>query len=138
MERGFDQASDAAALAELGRRLGVRRLDLELTQGALAREAGVSKRTVERLEAGESAQLTNLIRVLRALGLLGRLDALVPELGPGPLELLARRRGDQRRRAPRADRADAAPASGWSWGDDDANDSDDSQDADDRGAEPSR
>jgi len=115
----FQQATDAAALAELGRRLADRRLELDLTQGRLAREAGVSKRTVERLEAGESTQLTSLIRVLRALGLLGRLDALVPEREPGPLDLLARDRREERRRA-RSEEADRADADGgWSWGDDD-------------------
>lgn len=120
MTAPFQQATDAAALAELGRRLADRRLELDLTQGRLAREAGVSKRTVERLEAGESAQLTSLIRVLRALGLLGRLDGLVPEREPGPLDLLAGAEREARRRAtPAEDRgADRADADGgWSWGD---------------------
>ena len=37
-----------------------------------------------RLESGESTQLTNLIRVVRALGLLGNLDAFVPPAAPEP------------------------------------------------------
>ena len=84
----LDASPDAAALLELGRRLTRSRLDRNLTQAALAREAGVSKRTVERLEAGESTQLGNLLRVLRALGLLGRLDSLVPDSPPSPVEQL--------------------------------------------------
>ena len=43
--------SDAAVLLELGHRLSRRRVELELTQADLAREAGVAKRTVERVEA---------------------------------------------------------------------------------------
>lgn len=35
-------------------------------------------RTFVRLEGSESTQVTNLIRALRALGLLTNLDALVP------------------------------------------------------------
>lgn len=56
------ETTDAAVLAELGDRLSRRRLQRNLTQAQLAREAGVSKRTVIRLERGESSQVTNLIR----------------------------------------------------------------------------
>lgn len=105
---------DAAALLELGQRLTRARLDRNLTQADLAREAGVSKRTVERLEAGESTQLANLLRVLRALDLLGRLDALVPESSPSPVEQL-RLEGRQRERARRA--TTRAGAGSWTWGD---------------------
>ena len=65
-----DTTPDPAALAELGRRLARQRLDRNLSQDDLAREAGVSKRTLHRMEHGHSAQMTNWIRVLRALGLL--------------------------------------------------------------------
>lgn len=87
--------SDAATLAELGGRIAARRLNRQWRQADLAYEAGVSKRTVERIEAGVSVQAVMLLRVLRALGLLGGLDQLVPPGGPSPMELLelqARRR----------------------------------------------
>ena len=113
--RILDTSPDAAALLELGRRLTRARLDGNLTQAELAREAGVSKRTVERLEAGESTQLANLLRVLRALDLLGRLDALVPESAPGPVEQL-RLEGRRRERA-RA-KAKQPRDEPWTWGDD--------------------
>jgi transcriptional regulator with XRE-family HTH domain len=76
-------------------RLAATRLDQNLTQAALAEEAGVSKRTVERLESGEvAARLSGLVRVWRALGLLERFDALVPASVPSPIAQLklARRR----------------------------------------------
>jgi transcriptional regulator with XRE-family HTH domain len=109
-----DDSPDPAALQELGQRLTRARLDRNLTQADLAREAGVSKRTVERLEAGKSTQLGNLLRMLRALDLLGRLDALVPESPPSPVEQL-RLEGRRRERARRA----TPPAAGrsWTWGD---------------------
>jgi transcriptional regulator with XRE-family HTH domain len=110
------QATDDAVLAELGGRLARIRLERNLTQGQLAAQAGVSKRTVERLEAGAVAtQLSGFIRVCRVLGVLEQLDALVPEPVPSPIAQL-KLRGRQRQRA---SVAKAAPASGktWQWGD---------------------
>src|SRR5690625_749768 len=108
---------DATVLAELGRRLARRRLDLDLTQAAAAKEAGVSKRTVERMEAGATVQLSSFIRLLRALDLLDTLDRLLPEPGPRPLDLL-KLKGRQRRRAPSSDAAAEPPASSeWHWED---------------------
>ncbi|MCE9630903.1 MAG: helix-turn-helix domain-containing protein [Planctomycetia bacterium] len=107
--------SDAAVLTELGERLAHLRLHQNLTQAQLAREAGVSKRTLIRLEHGESSQLTNLIRVLRGLGVLGNLDAWIPPPLPSPIEHL-RSRAKTRRRASPATRNRGRPAT-WTWGD---------------------
>lgn len=109
---------DATVLAELGQRLARRRLDRELTQAAVARQAGVSKRTLERMEAGATVQLSNFIRVLRALDLLEVLDQLVPATGPRPLDLL-KLQGKQRQRAPSHKNVAEPPGpSTWQWGDD--------------------
>lgn len=88
--------ADAAVLTELGDRLAHRRIETGLTQARLAEESGVAKRTVERLEAGASVQLTSLVRVLRTLDLLGGLEALLPPATPGPIELLKRGKVRQR------------------------------------------
>jgi len=111
---------DDAVLAELGRRLARERLHRNLTQAALAEEAGLSLSTVKRLEAGSSTQFVAVIRILRVLGLLDNLDALLPEPSISPLDALARR-GKQRQRA-RGSRGAAAetkqqPEEPWSWGD---------------------
>ena len=60
--------SDEAVLQEIGRSMARRRVELELTQAALAEQAGVAKRTVERIEAGLSTQTANLIRIFRVSG----------------------------------------------------------------------
>ena len=57
-----------------------------------------AKRTVERIEAGSSAQMSSVIRILRTLELLPRLDHLFPETEPRPMDLL-KRKGKPRRRA---------------------------------------
>ncbi len=107
--------SDKAVLEEIGHRLARRRVEMEFTQAALAREAGVSKRTVERVEAGESTQTSILIRILRVLELLDALDAAIPEGGPRPLDLL-KLRGKERQRASSKKRKDQHKKE-WSWGD---------------------
>jgi transcriptional regulator with XRE-family HTH domain len=58
--------TDASVLRELGERLLKVRLDRNLTQAALAEQAGISKRTVERIESGEVAsQLSGFVRICR-------------------------------------------------------------------------
>ena len=108
------QPTDDAVLAELGSRLGAVRLSRNLTQAELAKEAGVSKRTLERIEAGQSAQITSFIRILRALDLLERLELLLPPAQPGPMDLL-KRAGKAPQRA--SGRSSAHPQP-WTWAED--------------------
>ncbi len=99
--------SDTAALEILGSRLAAVRLKSNLTQTALAREAGVSRRTLVRLERGEGTELKLLVRVLRALQLLEGFLAGIPPDEPSPMALL-RARGKKRQRA-RGESLPAAP-----------------------------
>lgn len=107
--------SDSRVLESIGERISRHRLDRNLTQADLATAAGVSKRTIERLEAGESTQLSNFIRILRALELLPGLDALIPAAPPSPLDQL-KLQGRQRQRASSAREA-PNPGKSWSWND---------------------
>jgi len=115
------ELTDLAVLHEIGDRLERRRIDAGLTQAQLAEEAGVSKRTVERIEAGHSTDLVMLVRVLRVLQLLEGLDQSVPDLPQSPLMLLkgrgrARKRVGHSRR-PRDGTAAPKPAAPWKWRD---------------------
>jgi DNA-binding XRE family transcriptional regulator len=77
--------SDEALLHELGHRIARLRLERNLSQAQLAEQAGISKRTLERLEAGAAAtQLSLFLRVLRQLDLLERLELLLPSPHPWP------------------------------------------------------
>ena len=90
--------NDKAVLAEMGRRVQIHRLNLNLTQAATAEMAGVSRRALQKLENGEACTLSTLIRILRALGKLDTLAAFLPEPGPSPLQL-AKLKGRARKRA---------------------------------------
>ena len=108
--------SDQAALAELGKRVQRTRLDQQMTQAELAESSGVSRPTVERFEASGVAQLATLVRILRTLGLLERLDTLLPEASIRPIESL-QTRGAGRKRASPSRHVPAAVDRTWTWGD---------------------
>ena len=106
---------ETSALKLIGERISRQRLEGNLTQAELATRAGVSKRTVERLEAGESTQLSNFLRILRALDLLDRIETLLPDLPPSPIDQL-RLKGRQRLRASSVRETEAKSAP-WTWKD---------------------
>jgi transcriptional regulator with XRE-family HTH domain len=109
------QLTDQSILEELGARLASTRLGRNLTQAALAEQAGVSKRTVERLESGAVAtQLSGFLRVCRVLGLVEHFESLIPESVPSPMEQL-KRQGAKRQRASGRKVAAGAPKQ-WTWG----------------------
>lgn len=125
-----DYLGDEAILSELGHALAERRIGMGLTQAELAKQAGIGKRTVERIEGGNSCQTSALIRVLRVLGLQDQLRQLIPSSGPSPIALLKLKKKERKRvssRRPRGVRASAAKAKRsssvkqgarkWTWGD---------------------
>lgn len=107
--------TDEAVLAQIGARVAGRRLELGLSQAALAEQAGVGKRTVERIEAGYAVDLSSFIRMLRVLDALPGLEGVIPEAAPRPMALL-KRKGRTRKRAP-GRRALPRPEKPWSWED---------------------
>lgn len=107
--------SDTAVLAELGKRLSGIRIASSLTQADLAERAAIGKRTVERIEGGESVQLISLIRALRVLGLLENLDLLLPQEELQPMHLLEESGKIRQRASP--SRAERKPKGAWTWGD---------------------
>lgn len=104
--------ADRSILNDIGKRLAQHRIDQSYTQEELAAEAGIAKRTLERLEAGQPSQLLTLIRVLRALKMLNFLEAAIPEPMTRPVDLL--KLGKKRQRA---SAKGSKPTEGWTWGD---------------------
>ena len=110
-----DQVSDSVVLRELGSRLAAARVQRNLTQAQLAEQAGVSKRTLERLESGAVAtQMSTFLRMLRVLGMQNRLEMLLPEQVPSPVEQL-KHKGRTRQRASGHAATRSARGRKWTW-----------------------
>ncbi|WP_312315618.1 helix-turn-helix transcriptional regulator [Stenotrophomonas sp.] len=106
--------TDDAIQVELGLRVSRLRLSHNMSQDQLATAAGVSKRTVQRLEGGSPGQLTNMIRCLRALEQVHALDALLPPDSPNPIDLVTRRGRVRQRSRVAVTKQRTGP---WVWGD---------------------
>lgn len=111
----IQEMTDKTILQEIGERVATYRLNKNMTQEELAREAGVSLPTINRLENGHTTQLTSLLRVLRVLDMVNNLDALLPEPVISPLERL-KMNGRKRFRASKP--RDENNRTKWSWGND--------------------
>ena len=64
---------------ELGQKIKTYRIYKGISQQELANRSGVSKRSISRLEQGDSMQLDNLFRLLIALDLSDNINLLVPD-----------------------------------------------------------
>ena len=88
----FDFMTIPELARELGERLRNCRLRRRMEQTELAERAGVSDRTVRGLEKGTGSSVDSLLRVMKALGILEGLNAMVPpEPSVDPLTLLKRK-----------------------------------------------
>ncbi len=69
------------SLLEIGRQIAFARKSRHLTQIALANRAGVSRPTIDLLENGRASEIgySKLVRILAAVGLELRLQAIAPE-----------------------------------------------------------
>lgn len=108
---------ETTMLEELGQRGQQHRVDMNLTQTQLAQAAGVSKRTIERFEAGTSIQFDKFLRILRALRLSDNLDQLIPEASVRPLQLVGAKAKTRLRAHTKRTATANSKGSGWVWGD---------------------
>lgn len=97
--------------AALGTRLEELRLGKNMNQSQIAEEAGVSRRTITRLENGGGVSLDTFIRVMRALGVADRFQALFPDPTIRPIDRV-RLKGRERKHARPASKMQAGP---WQW-----------------------
>ncbi len=110
----FSIATSEQIEAALCKRLESIRLSRNMTQVQLAKEAGVSPRTIGRLEKGEGVSFDTFIRVLSALGIQQNLEALLPDPSVRPVERIDIGGGERKRARPAPTRVDKTT---WSWGD---------------------
>ena len=102
---------EKAVLAELSKRIRQYRVDYPLTREELAEISMVSVGTIARFENGSDIGLSNLIKLLKALGLENNLDLLAPDPEERPSNYIRSR--TQRQRARKAEQV----TTDWKWGD---------------------
>jgi putative transcriptional regulator len=117
----FKTASSQQSIQALGHQLEQMRLSENLSQSAVASEAGVSRRTITRMEAGETVSLDTFIRVLKVYDIADRLATLFPTHSVRPIERV-KLGGKQRKRASSVNRSIKSSAvtsdqEPWSWDD---------------------
>ena len=110
----FSVATSNQIEVVLCKRLESIRLFRNITQAQLAEEAGVSPRTIGRLEKGQGVSVDTFIRIMIALGIQQSLEALLPDPTVRPIERIGISTGE-RKRARHTQSSNERPT--WSWGD---------------------
>lgn len=110
----FSLASISQIEKTLCQRIEQIRISRNITQKQLAKEAGVSLKTIARLENGEGVTLNTFIRVITALGLIQNLEEILPDPALQPLQLI---RNSVKARLRARPRSDERSKQDWKWGD---------------------
>jgi len=80
--------TDAAIIAEIGKRIKAIRERKKFSQAEVAQRSGLSTFTISQIERGKNSSLSSLIAAMRVLKILDNLDSLAPMPVVSPLELL--------------------------------------------------
>jgi transcriptional regulator with XRE-family HTH domain len=107
------EQSNGEILKEFGTRLKQQRASRNIDQGTLAYESGVSLRTLSRLENGHGASFEAVIKVMRALGILDRLELMLPGTDISPVQRAKTRTHKPRQRASRKAAENKQHTSAW-------------------------
>ena len=98
-------------IRDLGQKIKTYRIMNEMSQQDLEDKTGVSKRSISRLEQGESVQLDTLFKILLALGLGDNIELLVPDQTKRPSYYLENKDNSPKRVRKKTDK------SYFKWGD---------------------
>jgi len=109
----FTIAASKQIEAALCNRIESIRLSRNITQEQLADEAGVSIRTIGRLEKGKGVSMDTFIRVLIALRIQHNLEVLLPDPAIRPIERIGLDSGERKRARPTKSENKLIA---WSWG----------------------
>ena len=105
------QKSYQEYIKELGQKIKTYRIMNEMSQQDLEDKSGVSKRSISRLEQGESVQVDNLFKIIIALGLGDNIELLVPDQTRRPSYYLEQAENKPRRVRKKTEKND------FKWGD---------------------
>jgi transcriptional regulator with XRE-family HTH domain len=114
MSQNNELLSSEAIERDLCRKLEGIRLLKNISQEKLARSAGVSRRTISRMENGAGVSLDTFIRVMLALNLADQLIAVLPDSTIRPIE---RVKGKAERKNASSPRNPRKGTGKWEWGD---------------------
>ena len=98
---------------DLYSRLVAVRLAKNISQETLSKEAGVSRRTISRMENGEGVSLNTFVRIMLSLGLRDQLVALIPDTTIRPIDRV-RLKGERKHASSPRNTKDTTD---WEWGD---------------------
>ena len=97
----IDLSTPAELEATLGEQIRAARLLRNLSQEALASDAGVSRTAVRNLEGGKGSTVETLVRVLKAMERTDWISMLQPTVTISPLQMLKSTSPRQRARVSR-------------------------------------
>ena len=98
-------------IRDLGQKIKTYRIMNEMSQQELEDKSGVSKRSISRLEQGESVQVDNLFKIIIALGLGDNIELLVPDQTRRPSYYLKKTENRPKRVRKKTEKSD------FNWGD---------------------
>ena len=101
-------------MKELGSRIKAARIDMNITQSMMAERTNLSQRTISNLENGKDVSMQTLIEVLRVLGRVQGLDAVIPEVIFRPSQIAYDKKPRERASAAKAGKV---AENTWKWGD---------------------
>ena len=109
--KNWNAMSDQALAAFIGQFIRSKRMEQNITQAQLAKDAGMSRSTLVLLEKGETASLSSLLQVLRMLNQLHVLAAF--EITPVISPLLMAKEEMKKRQRVRKNPSSQQPKSDW-------------------------
>ena len=114
MSQKTERVNSEAIERDVCKKLERIRLLKNTSQAKLAEAAGVSRRTISRMENGEGISLDTFIRVMQALNLTDHLTAMLPNPEIRPIERVGRKGKGERKNAssPRTPKKTKK----WEWG----------------------
>lgn len=93
-------------IKELGQKIKTYRIMNEMSQQDLEDKSGVSKRSISRLEQGESGQVDNLFKILISLGLGDNIELLIPDQTKRASYYLEKKEGTPKRVRKKSEKKD--------------------------------
>ncbi len=114
MDNNWYAMNDDRILKQIGTFVKFCRMERNITQAMLAKDAGISRSTLSLLERGETVTVATLIRVLRVLGQLQIVNGFIIPTQRSPILLAeAEKKGRKRVSFPRDKDKDADKDVDW-------------------------